>query len=511
VNSLTGILRNSSLLAAAYVISTVIATAVMVLVSRTLGDVEFGRLHLALTLTTIVGVVVDFGLSQVVTRAVARERGLARPYLIRAAIVVALLGGSLYFVLLGSTQVLGYSPEVRTLVLILGLLMLAEGFAQIIGALFQSHEQMAVPALTRVAGNALTLTLVVPLLMRGYGAAAVAVVMVLGAALRVGLNALAVRRLNGFQRPAPRPPSWPELLRAGLPFLAAQGLGMFVVRVDVMMLGRMADEATIGWYGASTRLVEAFNFIPLVITMATFPVLSRLWVSDRAEFHATVRKTLDLMLVMSVPVTVTLVALADDIVSFLFTLDSFGPTVPILRVQALSYVMVFVDYLLVCVIMAMGRERLWIAIVAGACVLNPAMNLFLIPAAEAQYANGAIGSALATFLTEVYLLALSLRVVPSGTFGRGSRRVAAQAWALGGLLATFLLVSRPLGVPWVLAAAAGLAAYVAAVIWLRILPPDVMVWARGLILRRVRRTATADIPSAAMTAKSDAAPTVDAA
>src|SRR5438874_8592796 len=179
MDPLRSILRNWSLLGSTQVLASLIAMVYMVVVSRELGDVEFGRLFLALTLTAIVGVVGDFGLSQVVARVVARDHAMTRPYLRRAAVIVGSTTAGLYAVLLGITQVLGFAPEVRSLVLILGLLILGESFAQLIGGAFQAHERMLVPALTRVAANIMTLALVVPLLLLGYGTTAVAVVLVL--------------------------------------------------------------------------------------------------------------------------------------------------------------------------------------------------------------------------------------------------------------------------------------------------------------------------------------------
>jgi len=484
VAPLITIVRNWSVLAGAQVVSSLIAMVFLIVVSRTLGEIAFGRLYLALTLTAIVGVVVDFGLSQVVTRSVARDRALARPYFRRAAFIVGTLGAGLYVLLLGAALALGYTAEVLSLVLILGLLMVVEAFSQLLGALFQAHEQMLIPAIARVGGNVITLALVVPLLFLGHGAAMVATVIVVAAAARVGFQAIAARRLSGFRLPALAAPSWRAMLRAGFPFLTANGFALFVARVDVLILGQLAGAAAVGWYGAASRLVEAFYFLPVLLTTATFPVLSRLWSEDRNEFHATVRKTLDLLIVLIVPLSVTFFILAESIVGSLFTLQSYAPAVPLLRIQALSLALIFVDYLLTCILLATGRERTWIAILGAACLVNPAVNFVLIPATSAAYANGAIGAALATLLTEIFILICALRVVAAGTFDAGSVRVAVRAAVLGGILATALLASRPLGIPWMLAAAVGGAGYLAAVVRLGLLPPDIKAWVGGLLRRR---------------------------
>jgi len=481
---LRSILRNSSLLIGAQIIASIMAMGLMVLLSRALGSAEFGRLHLALSLTMIVGVAVEFGLTQVLARTVARQRALARPYLRRALVVILALGGLGYVTLLGLVDRLGYPEEIHRLVAILGVIMVAEATAQVLGAVFQAHEEMRVPALARVAGNAATLALVGPVLLRGHGAPTVAAMLALAAVVRVVIQATAVGRLSGMRGPAGPAPSWAGLLRAGLPFLVAQGLGMVIFRVDVVMLGRMTSDATVGWYGVASRLMEAFNFLPQLLTAATFPVAARLWVTSRAEFRATVRKTLHVLLVVTVPVAVMLLVLAEEIVGLLFTLEAYGPSVPVLRVHALSLGLVFVDFYLVGIMMAIGRERIWIAIAAAACLLNPALNWLLIPPTDGRWGNGGIGAALATLLTELFILGVAVRGVPKGTFGRETGRVAGRAAAVGVLLGGFLLGGRAAGAPWLVTAMLGGLGYLALVIRLGILPRDVLGWARGLVSRR---------------------------
>jgi O-antigen/teichoic acid export membrane protein len=490
VDPLMSILRSWSLLAGGQVVSSLISLIVMVIASRTLGDVAFGRLYLAWSLTLIAGVVVDLGLSQVIARAVARTPALSGPYLRRAALVLALLGGCIYFLLLGATTALGYAEEVRFLVAILGVRMVAEGAAQLLGAFFQAHERMLVPSVARVAGSTATLVLVVPLLANGHGAAAVAIVMVVGAALRVVLQAAAVGRLSGFSQLALKAPEWRTLISEGFPFMTAAALGMLVYKIDVVVLGAIASEATVGWYGAASRVSDAMNVIPLVLTTATFPVLSRLWVGPRNDFNVTARKTLELLVIVTVPVAITLLLFADRIVNFLFT-ASYASAVPVLQIHALSLALVFVDNLFVCVLMATGRERSWIVIVGAACVLIPALNWILVPAAGQAFQNGAIGAALAKLLTEAFILAAAFRAMPAGVLGAENARITLRALGLGAALAVILIACRFVGVPWLLAAVVGVSAYFAAALRFGLLPTDILRWIGAPLVRRLRPVVTA--------------------
>ncbi len=466
VNSpLAGILRNWSLLGATQVIASLAAMAFMVIVSRTLGDAEFGRLYFALTLAALAGVVADAGLTQVVTRAVARDHALA-----------------MYAALVGIVLVLRLGPDVALLVLAFGVQVVVEAFAQLLGGVFAGHERMVVPAATRVAANVIVVVLIVPLLR--FGAIAVPLVLLFGALLRVAAQLLALRALDGSRLAATVAPRWRELLRTGAPFMASQGLGMFVVRVDVLILARVASDASVGWYGAATRLSEALNVFPIVLVTATLPVLSRLWSADREAFAETLRRMVSVVVVIAIPVAVTMFVLAQDIVGSLLTLSGYAQTVPIVRVQAAMLPFVFVDYLLVCGLLACGRERRWLAIVATACLFVPALDFVCIVAADARLANGGLGAAAATLLVELALLYAILRALPSRAIDADVLRGAARALALGAAQGLLLVVLRGAGVPWIAAGAACGLAYALAAVRLRLVPPDALGWITALVLRR---------------------------
>ena len=468
---LRAILRNWSLLGSAQMIASLVAMATMIVVSRTLGDAEFGRLYLALTLAAIVGVVADAGLTPVVTRAIARDRAATRPYLVRAAAIVAMLGLTLYGALAAGTAAFGLAADLRVLVLVFGAFVLADAYAQVLTGVFAGHERMAVPAATRVFSNLLVFALIA---IASHGSAvAVALVLMFGAVVRAVVQLAALGGLEGLRAAGGPPPAWRGLLRAGAPFAASQGLGLFVVRVDVLILAYVASDAAVGWYGAATRLTEALNVLPIVLVTATLPVLSRLWASDPRAFAETLRRTLTCVIALAVPIAVALFLLAEDVVGTLLTLRGYANTVPILRIEALLVPFLFVDYLLVCALMACGRERRWLAIVATACVLVPILDFVCIVAANDWTGNGGLGAALATLLVELAFLAATVRSLPARTLDRGAFGAAALAASLGIVDGATLVLARSAGVPWPVAATLGALVYAVGALRLGLVPPDI--------------------------------------
>jgi O-antigen/teichoic acid export membrane protein len=481
MDPITSILRNSAVLIGAKVVSAAMGLALIAVLPRLLGDVEYGRLHLALSLVGMFGVAVDFGLTQVMARSVARDRTLARAFLRRAGAITLGLGVAAYAGLFGLLAIVAYPVGTGAVVAVLGLGMILDALAQLLSGLFQGHERMVVPAAARIVGNALTLGLLAPWFWSEgpADATAVAAVLVASSVVRLLIQAWGLRGLDGLRAGRAADLPWRGLLAAGLPFLLWQALGVIYFRMDVIMLGRLAPAATVGWYGAASRLLDGLTFIADVVTITSYPVMARLWIESPGEFGRIAQRTLDLLLVVTVPLSVSLLVFAPQIVETLFSAQ-FAGTVPILRVQAFTLALLFLDYFLATVLMAIGRERAWLRIAVVACVLNPVLNWVAIPLTEARYGNGGIGAAAATLTTEACVAVCALALTPRGALGAAWAgrllRLGAGAVAMAGVVA----VSLGLGAPWFLGGVVGGLAYLGVVVRLGLLPADVLSRLRAM-------------------------------
>lgn len=488
MDPIASILRNSAVLLGAKTVSAAMGLALVAVLPRLLGDAEYGLLHLATSLVGMFGVAVDFGLTQVLARAVARDRGVARAYLVRATTLSVGIGVLFYGALFGLLAVTAYPVGTGVVVAVLGVGMILDAVAALLGGLFQGHERMLVPALARIVGNAVTLGCLVPRLWSGVptDATVVAAVLVASSLARLVIQAWGVRALEGVRAARPIQLPWRELVAAGFPFLLWQALGVLYFRIDVIMLGYLTPAATVGWYGAATRLVDGLMLVADVVALTSFPVLARLWIDSPSEFRRIARRTLELLVVVALPLVVTLLVLAPSIVATLFS-ARFQNTVPILRVHAVTLGLLFVDFFLATLLMAIGRERAWLMIACAACVLNPTLNWLAIPVTQGRYGNGGIGAALATLTTELCVALCALAVVPRGSLGRASAGTALRLAAAGGAMAGVIVGALAADTPWVLAGALGGLAYLGIVLKLGLLPDEVLSRVRAAVTWRPPR------------------------
>jgi Na+-driven multidrug efflux pump len=131
---------------------------------------------------------------------------------------------------------------------------------------------------------------------------------------------------------------------------------------------------------------------------------------------------------------------------------------------------IYVNMMLNWVLVAAKRQIVWTYVMVGAAIVNPLLNLILIPATQTRYHNGAIGAALSLLLTELLMDGVGFILVGRRVLDRASlRRCALAALASAGML-TVAYGARTFGE--LVALAAGVATLVILTLTLHVATPE---------------------------------------
>jgi len=436
-----------------------------VMMPRYLGATGFGRLYLALSITAIMSILVEFGLNSLVAREVARQREHATRYLFNAAILKAGLWVIAFVVVGAFARVVDYPLETQVAIAILAIGVLFAAESSLVVAILQAHERMRWIALSTVVAKFVYVGLGVSALLMGYGVVALATVTTLGALAGLLLDLWWFRRVarEGDVHAGWRGFELPTLFVRALPFFSVAFFGAVYFRVDVVILSLLASDAAVGYYGAAYRLFQATYILPNAFLFALFPMFCRLSEQAGDALAAAAQKSLDLLLLVGLPIAIGIAALSDEIVGVLYG-AGFSASIPMLRVLSLGVALMYANGVFVQLLIATERQRR-LALTAGiASVLNVGINVALIPVL------GGLGAAIATVATEAAVICLNFAFLPRSLtrelhFGMPGRALIAAS-AMGGLL--MLLSGRSL----LLLVPLGIASYVAAVVALKAVSPD---------------------------------------
>jgi O-antigen/teichoic acid export membrane protein len=263
-------------------------------------------------------------------------------------------------------------------------------------------------------------------------------------------------------RPFEASHSWADL-RIAAPFVLWSVFSIVYFRIDALMLGSMSPEEVTGWYGGAYRFFDAIMILPALLKSALYPVFSRLVADTERALAPMFEASVRLVLLIAIPLSCLMWAMAPQIIDLFMGLSDYGPAVVILRIFSVGIPLMFVDFILVgALIASTDRLRSWVWVGAWAIALNVGLNMALIPHAQGVHGNGAAGAAIATVVTEGFILISAIRHLPAVMFQRFENARYARLFAMGGGLAFLTMAMTWWDAPWIAQAAVLPAAAVAA-------------------------------------------------
>ncbi|HEX2036294.1 MAG TPA: flippase, partial [Chloroflexota bacterium] len=342
-------------------------------------------------------------------------------------------------------------PVVRGLVYLLCLFITLSGVGDVLVGALQGIQAMRDVAAVDVLSKGTLLLAAVLFLHHGAGLVGLAVAWNLSAAV-MALVALFAAWRRGVLAGHPNVRGWHSLLSGSLPFFTWQAALMIYGQIDFLLLSYLADPTAVGWYAAAYRIIGIPMFVPGIVTMVVFPALAACS-RDAALFNQLARRALQVVALLGLPMAVGVMLLPDKLMDLFGYPDEFRDSVVPIVLLAPGLTLIGLDMVIGTVLNACDRQRQWAMTAVAAAVLNPLLNLVLIPYTQTAYGNGAIGAAVVTTLTEVFMLAVGLRLLPARVFTRGTLvhilkcllAAAAMAVAVGLSRELPLLVVIPLG------------------------------------------------------------------
>jgi O-antigen/teichoic acid export membrane protein len=476
-------LKNSAIQGGSQVITWALSWVLLVVLPRFLGDEGFGKLFLGLSYSMVLGTIMNLGINKYLVKRVAvlnpaeaastDSGALAAQLHELLSNVFALklfMSVSLYAFMAVIVLLLPYEPTTRAAILIVCVAACLDNLTLTAASVHQGFERMVPPNIAIIAEKLLTTVMCTALLFAGYGLIPVCAVYVAGASVNCLISLGLLRRRVSFGL-AWNAPMMKSLLIGGLPFLIWIVFGEIYVRVDVLMLSFMTDQAVVGWYGAAFRIYATLLFVPHMLNTVVFPPLARMGADEagHADFAVATRRVMNLLLVAVIPIGTGVSLISSPLVLLLYGEGPFVNSIPSLRLFGACIVVVSVDVVLGSALIAKGKQKVWSYMAIVAAAFNPALNAWLIPVAEHLWQNGGIGAAVATLATEILMMAGAITLMPQGILSPQWLVTALKAGLAAALMAATVLTLGIESVPGTLLVS--VAVYAIAAVFLRVLPP----------------------------------------
>lgn len=459
--------------------------------SRYLGATRLGALTYIGSILALLGLVVGLGLDTYITRAVARapHRGSAlasASLVVRAALIVPALVALVVWVNIDKT----FTGEMRVAAYISVIGMMLGLLAGVPLATFQAHEKMSYGAAWTLSQNVLSLGLAFVVIAFHQGIVAFAAV---GTVLDVILLALNLSLIRLYARLTLRVSRADivEVLRGGLSFWAKNIVLQVYIVVDSIILGALIDTRAVGFYRPAMLLYSVALFLPGIISVATLPLLSRLGTDLQQDFERVGRKSLELLIAASVPITIGLATFARPLVTLVFG-PEFDEAVPVVVTISFCILPTYINVQLAQMLIARDKELLWTGVMIVGGLINIALNYVFIPLAQTRLHNAAIGAAGVLFITETFEALIAMVLMRRVVFHRALAVTALGACAAGAAQLIAWDLTLTMWAP--LSQAISVTVYACVGILLGVLPYDDIMLIWNIVSRQVRRLLNPSTP-----------------
>ena len=309
---------NTISLSTASAVRILLGLFLTVYIARTHGTFWLGQYGILLSFINIFRVLGSFGLPRLITREIARHPQASNVYFYNGLMVQSLAELLSAVAMLVVIQLMHYAAATKVMLDLAVLVLLPNIFYTVAMAVLSGHEQMHFITLADTANSIAQVGLVLWLLPGASAPTILAWIKIAGnsVAALVLLTPLFILQMVG--RPAWDLRAAKMLWRQALHFFGFAGFNALLFRLDTLIVSNVLGEAATGIYEAANQIVRVFLVLVIALTDAVFPLLSRLFQTDRTRFRQAMRNTLQVATMFLLPVIALLSFLAAPVVPLLF-------------------------------------------------------------------------------------------------------------------------------------------------------------------------------------------------
>ena len=311
--------KNVFWLTAGQIGSRVFRAFIIIYAARVLGAAEYGVFSYVLGLAGFFTVFADIGVNAILTREAAKRPEEASYYFATTfwikIILLIITAGLVIFVAPYFSKI----EAARVLLPFVALLTIFDGLRELANAFFRAREKMELEALTTTATNVAITLLGFAILYLDQSAQSLAITYALSAGVGTFAGIIILRKQFAgvfmfFRKRLIKP-----ILSAAWPIAFLAILSVFMLQVDIIMLGFFRGAEDVGFYSAGQKIFQLLYTLPAILAMSIFPALSRaVGEKNNERTRSALEHGIALMSMIGIPIVIGGVILGKNIILFLY-------------------------------------------------------------------------------------------------------------------------------------------------------------------------------------------------
>lgn len=470
---------NTALVVIAEVLARVANSILFVLLTWHLGEMEASRYTLGFTFALFLVQFSLGGIDQLLIREVSKapkQGGVILGTFLLARCISSLL---LYMAFIAwIAGPFGYDSVTNQIVLIVGAAFIPDSLTALCQAFLIARDRVAYVTLLGALTGVFKLILGSAAIWLGGGALIAAIIILITSGISLLLHvALIIARFTSLSISL-EPAFLMEHARSEWPLLLIAILTTLEGTIDAILLSRLVGTPEVGVYAASMLFLNALMIVPAAFRQIILPEITIRYATRRERAFDVYTQSVRALLMITLLLSASLTVNADQIVPIVYR-DHFSSAIPVLQILIWSFVFTTLLVPGGRLMLAAGRQAVFVPLLIGSLSLNVALNLWLQPSL------GATGAAIARVSSSALMLALSFLCVQRLIY-----RWHVTPALIGSLAATLTMMAvnvglRWAGMQWIIALGISWLVYAGLIVSLRAVSTAELRRLRELLLQRI--------------------------
>ncbi|MDY9926313.1 flippase [Methanosarcina sp.] len=391
------VVKNSGFLLINSIATKIISFFILLYVARYLGPADYGKYSFAFAFIYFFSFIPDLGIHQILVREAAKDEKAMDKLIGNATVVKSFLSVLAFLLCCLTISITDYPLSTKNAVYAasLGLLAISlNGF----GIVYEVKLRMDYSVIFSVTGRLFFLISILYLIQHNLDLNLFIIVTVVADFTHNILMTVFSRR---FVKPKFKIEYGlvKKILLEALPIAVSTVFFMIYFRIDTVMLSFLTNDTDVGFYTAAYRLTEALTFIPSVLMVSIYPVMSKYFNEKNKAFNYIYTISFKLLFASGLLLATVITFLSENIILGIYGFEYYD-SIAALQVLIWATSFMFVNQLLSSTYIASGNQNVMAKISAFAALLNIGLNLALIPLYS--YTGASIATLITEFLVMVY-------------------------------------------------------------------------------------------------------------
>lgn len=176
--------------------------------------------------------------------------------------------------------------------------------------------------------------------------------------------------------------------------------------LDRAVIGGISDTLQVGYYSNSQKIARLSLVVVTSLSFVMMPRIANMYSkNDKGKVHDYLAKSLKFSLILSIFISTSLVVIANDFVPVFFG-ESFNVIIPYMIISSCIVVFISIGGVFATQFsLPTGRTKAYTVPLVLAAVINPVLNIILVPPL------GALGGVFAIVITEFIVMCIRIFVV----------------------------------------------------------------------------------------------------